>query len=403
VTAGDLAVRPLVVGVIAGESSGDQLGAGLMRSLQVLAGRPIRYVGIGGPLMEAEGLQSLFPMSDIAVNGVFPVLRRLPTLLRRMADAAQGIAAATPDIVVHIDAQDFNKRVAAKLKRLIPETPLICYVSPTVWAWREGRARKIARIYDHLLAVLPFEPEVHARLGGPPTTYVGHPLIDRLADFTPSPHETELRATEPWRVLILPGSRISEINRLLPVFGDAAAALARMRPGVEFILPAVPHLRDRIAAAVESWPVKPTIVAGEAAKLAAFRTARAAIACSGTVTLELAMAGVPTVLAYKVSMLEREVGRIIIKARFAALPSLIAGRRLLPEYLSIGWTGETLAGDIAPLLEEGAARQAQLDGFAEVRRKMAEGVENPSRRAADVVLETLARARAKPAGGNGRS
>jgi lipid-A-disaccharide synthase len=391
VTAGLPVGRPLVVGFIAGESSGDQLGAGLMRALSTAVGGPVRYVGVGGPLMEAAGLKPLFPMADIAVNGVFPVLRRLPTLLRRMDEAASGIAAEKPDVVVHIDAQDFNKRVAGKLKRLIPDTPLICYVSPTVWAWREGRARKIARIYHHLMAVLPFEPEVHARLGGPPTTYVGHPLMERLAEFTPDAAERAAQGAKPGKVLVLPGSRISEINRLLPVFGEAAAALAVLRPGVEFVLPAVPHLKDRIAAGVATWPVKPVIVEGEAAKLAAFRSARAAIACSGTVTLELALAGVPTVLAYKVSFLEREVGRIIIKAPYAALPSLIAGRQLLPEFLKVGWTGETLARAVAPLLEEGDERQVQLDGFDEVRRKMAEGADNPSRRAAEVVLAAIRR------------
>jgi lipid-A-disaccharide synthase len=400
VTEGRLPARPLVIGVIAGESSGDQLGAGLMRALATRAGGPVRFVGVGGPLMEAAGLSSLFPMSEIAVNGVFPVLRRLPTLLRRMADAARGVAAEKPDVVVHIDAQDFNRKVAAKLKRMIPGTPLICYVSPTVWAWREGRARKIAKLYNHLMAVLPFEPEVHARLGGPETTYVGHPLMERLDDFTPSVSEKGVRDRKPWKVLLLPGSRTSEISRLLPVFGESAAALAALHPGIEIVLPAVPHLRDRITAATQTWTVKPQIVESEAEKLAAFRTARAAIACSGTVTLELAMADVPTVLAYKVSFLEREVGRIIIKAPYAALPSLIAGRKLLPEFLDVGWTGQTLAQELAPLLDDGPARQGQLDGFAQVRRNMAQGVDNPSRRAAEVVLAVV---NGVPTGKNGRS
>ncbi len=390
------AKRSIVIGLIAGESSGDQLGAGLMRALTAQAGAPVRFVGVGGPLMESAGLKPLFPMADIAVNGVVPVLLRLPTLLGRMGDAARGIVAEAPDVVVHIDAQDFNKRVAGKLKRLIPATPLICYVSPTVWAWRAGRAKKIARLYSRLMAVLPFEPEVHERLGGPPTIYVGHPLMERIGDFRPSAAEQDLRARGPWRVLLLPGSRTSEISRLLPVFAETASVLAARRPGVELILPAVPHLRDRIAAEVATWPVKPTIVDGEEAKLAAFRTARAAVACSGTATLELALADVPTVLAYKVNFLEREVGRIIIKAPYAALPSLIAGRKLLPEYMDVGWTGATLADAVEQLLDDGPARQAQLDGFAEVRRRMGEGVDSPSRVAAEVVLAAL---RGSPAAG----
>jgi lipid-A-disaccharide synthase len=190
-------------------------------------------------------------------------------------------------------------------------------------------------------------------------------------------------------VLLLPGSRTSEIGRLMPIFAETASALAARRPGVEIVLPAVPHLRERIAAEVATWPVKPIVVDGEEAKLAAFRTARAAVACSGTVTLELAMADVPTVLAYKVSYLEREVGKIIIKAPYAALPSLIAGRKLLPEFMDVGWTGATLAEAVEQLLDDGPVRQAQLDGFAEVRRRMGEGVDSPSRRAAQVVLSAV--------------
>lgn len=378
--------RPLVIGLVAGESSGDQLGARLMRAISAGSGRPVRFVGVGGPLMLAEGLDSLFPMAEIAVNGFIPVIRRLPQLLRRISDAATGLAAAKPDAVVHIDAQDFNQRVAAKLRRLIPGTPLIGYVSPTVWAWRPGRARKISRLYKELMAVLPFEPDVHQRLGGPPTTYVGHPLMERIGDFTPDLAETAIRSAEPFRLLLLPGSRQAEISRLLPVFGEAAALLARRFPGIRIILPAVEHLRGSIAAATADWPHPPEVVVGEEAKLAAFRTARAALAASGTVTLELALAGVPTVVAYKVGYLEGEIARRLIRVDSASLPNLILGRKLLPEFIDWGWTAETLAGAIADILSEGPARAAQLAGFAEVRRMMEEGISSPSREAADIVL-----------------
>jgi lipid-A-disaccharide synthase len=388
VTGGEGAqARILTVGIIAGEPSGDQLGARLMRALAEEAGRPVRFVGVGGPLMTDAGLDSLFPMSDIGVNGIWPVLRRLPLLLKRMDETARGIAAAGPDVVVHIDAQDFNRRVASKLRDLRSETPLIAYVSPSVWAWRAGRARKIAKLYKHLLAVFPFEPEVHRKLGGPPTTYVGHPLVERLAELTPDAAEQARRDAVPCRLLMLPGSRPGEISRHLPRFGDAAALLAENFPGLEIVIPAVPHLRQAIEEQVAAWSVRPQLVEGEAAKLAAFRTARAAIASSGTVTLELGLAAVPTVTTYRVSWFETELGKLVITAPYASLPSLILGRKLLPEFLDRAWTGRTIADAVAPLLADGPERQAQLHGFAEVRRLMEEGIDSPSRAAARIVLQ----------------
>jgi lipid-A-disaccharide synthase len=364
--------RPLHIALIAGESSGDQLGARLMRAIRAQAGADVRFLGVGGPLMEAEGLQSLFPMSDIAVNGLIPVIKRLPGLIRRIAMAADGIASARPDAVVHIDAQDFNQRVAKRLKQRLPNTPLLAYVSPTVWAWRPGRAKKIARYYNRLMAVLPFEPEVHRRLGGPATTYVGHPLMERLGDFTADVDEARLRDGQPFRLLLLPGSRHAEVSRLLAVFGEAVTLLTQRFSGLEVMLPAVPHLRAEIVRLVADWPVKPVILEGEESKLAAFRTARAALAASGTVTLELALARVPTVVAYRVGYLEGEIARRLITVDSASLPNLILGRKLLPEFIDWGWTAAELADRVGELMAEGEARQAQLGGFDEVHRLMAE-------------------------------
>ena len=364
-----------------------------MRQLRAQSAGPIAFVGVGGPLMRAEGLRELFPFADIAVNGFVPVIRRLPLLLRRIREAAEGLAAARPDAVVHIDAQDFNQRVAKRLKRLRPATPLVAYVSPTVWAWRPGRARKIARFYDRLMAVLPFEPAVHRRLGGPDTVYVGHPLMERLDDFTPGPADEALRNREPYRLLLLPGSRGAEIARLLPIFGEAAAILAARRPGLEILLPAVPHLRAEIERVVSGWVVKPTLLDGETAKLQAFRSARAALAASGTVTLELALARVPTVVAYKVGYIEGEIARRLITVESASLPNLILGRKLLPEFIDWGWTATDLADRLDALMAAGAVRQAQLDGFDEVHALMAEGVTTPSATAAAIVLEAAAKKR----------
>lgn len=360
-----------------------------MSRIREQAGAPVEFVGVGGPLMLAQGLKELFPFSDIAVNGLFPVLRRLPTLLRRIRQAADGLVEAAPDAVVHIDAQDFNQRVAGRLKRRLPGTPLIGYVSPTVWAWRPGRARKIARLYDRLMAVLPFEPEAHQRLGGPPTIYVGHPLMERLGDFTPSVEEAARRADGPARLLLLPGSRSAEITRLLPIFGEAAAILARRHPGLEILLPAVPHLRAEIARVTEGWAVRPRLLDGEEAKLAGFRTARAALAASGTVTLELALAGVPTVVAYKVGYVEGEIARRLISVDSASLPNLILRRKLLREFIDWGWSAADLADEVSRLLDEGEPRRAQLAGFSELRAIMAEGVSTPSATAAAIVLGAI--------------
>jgi lipid-A-disaccharide synthase len=383
------AFRPLTIALIAGESSGDQIGARLIREINRQATGPIHFFGVGGPLMEAEGLKSLFPMADIAVNGFIPVIKRLPLLLRRISQTAKGIAAEQPHVVIHIDAQDFNQRVAKQLHAASPQTPLIAYVSPTVWAWRPGRAKKIARYYRCLMAVLPFEPEVHRRLGGPRTIYVGHPLMERLSDFTPDAIESAQREQQPFRLLLLPGSRHAEVSRLLKFFGDASALLATRYPNLEILLPAVPHMHADILRWIADWPVKPQILEGEEAKLQAFRTARAALAASGTVTLELALARVPTVVAYRVGYIEGEIARRLISVESASLPNLILGRKLLPEFIEWGWTALTLADAVAKVMENGTARQEQLDGFDEVHRLMSAGISTPSATAAAMVLQQI--------------
>jgi lipid-A-disaccharide synthase len=385
--------KTLTIALVAGESSGDQLGSRLMDALGAASEHPVLFIGVGGPLMLARGLDSAFPMGDIAVNGLFPVLKRLPLLLRRIKQAAEAIAAAKPDVVVLIDAQDFNKQVARRLRRLIPQTPIIGYVSPTVWAWRPGRARKIRPLFDRLMAVLPFEPEVHARLGGPDTVYVGHPLMERPADWTASNDERVLAESRPFRLLMLPGSRHGEISRLLPVFGDAVAALKERYPDLEVMLPAVEHLVADIRRLTAGWPVQPQILLGESEKWRAFRTARAALAASGTVTLELALAGVPMAVAYRVSWIEGEIARRMITVESASLPNLILGEKVIPEFIERGWTGADLAQEIAGLFEGGAARDRQINGFAEVRRRMATPHMSPSAAAAAIVFEATQRSR----------
>jgi lipid-A-disaccharide synthase len=379
---------PLRIAFVVGESSGDQLGARLMESLIALSDRPVVFAGVGGPLMEAGGLRSLFPMSDIAVNGLMPVIRRLPLLLRRIREASDAIAQAKPDAVVLIDAQDFNKRVAKRLKRLAPEIPIVGYVSPTVWAWRAGRARKLKPLLARLLAVLPFEPAVHARLGGPDTLYVGHPLMERRVDWQASAADQAQRDAAPYRLLLLPGSRRAEVSRLMPVFGEAVALLASRNPGLQVLLPVVPHLKETVMALAANWQVRPQFIEGEEAKWQAFRTARAALAASGTVTLELALARVPTVVAYIVSYIEGEIARRMITAQHAALPNIMLDRRAIPEFIDWGWGAEDLANTISPLLDNSPERTAQMAAFDQVEAAMQiDG--SPSEHAARAVLEIL--------------
>lgn len=344
--------------LIAGEESGDQLGMKLMQALRAAA-RDVRIRGVGGPGMEGQGLASLFPQTDIAVMGFIPVIARLPTLLRRIRETAEAILAAPPDVLVLIDSPDFTHRVARRVRARLPHLPIVDYVSPTVWAWRPGRARAMRAYVDHVLALLPFEPESHRRLGGPDCTYVGHPLIERLAVLRPDASEAAGRAGDPPTVLVLPGSRRAEIERLMPIFGATVARVAAREP-VNFVLPAVEHLRSRIEEATTSWPVKPCIVSGEAEKFAAFRRARAALAASGTVTLELALAQVPMVVAYQVPKLEEWIVRALATVQTIVLPNLILGEAAIPQYVQADCEPRRLAEALLALVRDTPERARQM-------------------------------------------
>jgi lipid-A-disaccharide synthase len=379
--------QPLHIFLVAGEASGDALGGPLMKALRARLSGSVRFRGVGGAAMQADGLASLYPMEDLTAMGFNAVIVKLPTIFRRMRQTAAAIAAEPPDLLILIDSPDFNQRLGRRVRRALPGLPIIKYVSPTVWAWRPGRARAMRPVFDHVLALLPFEPAVHERLGGPPCTYVGHPLLERLAELRPSVQEQSARQAKPPLVLVLPGSRRSEIRRLSPVFGETIARLAAGRGQVEFVLPTLPHLLAEVANAIESWNVKPKIVTGEPEKYAAFRRARAALAASGTVTLELALAHVPTVAAYRVSALEAPILRRAIRSPSVILPNLILGENVVPEFHQEECTADKLVAALSPLLAEGRERERQLEAFARIDGAMAIGDEHPSERAARVALE----------------
>jgi lipid-A-disaccharide synthase len=384
------AARPLRVFVVVGEHSGDQLGFKLMRALREATDGQVAFSGVGGEAMQAEGLQSLFPLADIAVMGIVPVIAKLPILLARIKQTTQAAIAASPDALVIIDSPDFTHRVARRVRRALPNLPIIDYVSPSVWAWRPGRARAMRAYVDCLLALLPFEPAAHQRLGGPPCHYVGHPLIERLEELRPSAQEAARRASEPPVIAVLPGSRRTIIRRLTDDFGGAVELLARAIGPIDLVLPTMPHLAAEVAERVASWAIAPRIVIGEAAKLAAFRSARAALAASGTVMLELALAGVPTVGAYKVSRLEEPL-KYFVKAPSILLPNLILGGRAIPEILQRECTPENLASSLIELTREGAPRTAQLQELSRLDwvMQLPDG-DRPSARAARLVLQAIA-------------
>lgn len=383
--------RPLNIWIVSGEESGDQLGAKLMRALKTRLGAGnLRFGGVGGHAMGAEGLKSLFPLNDIAVMGIVAVIGRLPTVLDRIRATADAVVAASPDMLVIIDSPDFTHRVAKTVRKRAPHIPIVDYVSPSVWAWRPGRAAKMRAYVDHLLALLPFEPDAHRRLGGPPTTYVGHPLIERVGEFRPAAGERSLHKDEPINLLVLPGSRRSEVSRLLDTFG-ATLTLLRQRSSrpFEITIPAVPHLAREIRERTASWNLKPHIVEGEAAKWQAFRQADAALAASGTVTLELGLSGIPMVVAYKVSAIEAIILRPLIKAQSIVLTNLVLGENAIPELIQDDCTPETLVTALLPLLSDTPERRAQEAALQRLDELMRIGDEMPSERAARIVAEVL--------------
>ncbi|TVR10755.1 MAG: lipid-A-disaccharide synthase [Salinarimonadaceae bacterium] len=381
--------KPFRVYLVAGEESGDQLGAGLMRALRAGAGgREVVVSGVGGERMAQEGLASLFPMSDISLMGIAAVIAQLPRVVSRVYQTVADVVAQAPDVVVIIDSPDFTHAVAKRVRRRAPAIPIVNYVSPSVWAWRPGRAKAMRSYVDHVLALLPFEPAAHERLGGPPCTYVGHPLIERLDMLRPASGERRALGDGPLELLVLPGSRRSEITRLSEPFGEALGRLRDSYPGeIALTLPAVPHLADEITALTASWPLVPKIVRGEEEKFAAFRRAHAALAASGTVTLELALSGVPMVVAYRVGRLELMLRRLVTVDTIV-LANLVMGEKPIREFIQEDCEPEKLAAALAQITGEGAERAAQVEAFARLDAVMSIGEESPSGRSARIVAET---------------
>ncbi len=385
-----MADKALRIGIIAGEVSGDLLGGDLIAALQEAYTGRIELIGVGGEALERQGLKSLFDFSELSIMGISQVLTRLPLLLRRIRQTADALIAARPDVLVIIDSPDFTHRVARRVRKALPDLPVVNYVCPSVWAWKEERAPRMRGYVDRVLALLPFEPAAMQRLHGPETIYVGH----RLVSDPQVQHVREARLARTDRdpaekaCLLLPGSRSTEITRLLPVFGEAARELSTRTPGICFLLPTVPRQEALVRRLTADWPVKPVITTSQDDKWLAFAQADAAIAASGTVILELALARVPVISTYRFDWLANLFLRRI-KIWTAAIPNLIADYTVVPEYLNEQVRPGSLARWFERLAVDTAERRAMLEGYDLVYARM-QTARPPGETGAAVILDLLA-------------
>jgi lipid-A-disaccharide synthase len=385
------ATRPLKIGIVAGEESGDLLGADVVAALRAATGREVELVGLGGRHLKALGLKPLFDASDIALMGFSAVFRDLPRLFRRIGQTARAIEAEKPDCLITIDNPDFTLRVARKVRAAHPSIPIVHYICPSVWAWRPGRAAAIKPYVDHILCILPFEPAELQRLGGPSGTFVGHrltgdPGVLAAAAAHAKPRE-DLSPDREKRLLLLPGSRKGEVSRLMGPFGETVSVLRARGHTLRLVLPTVPHVADLVRSAASNWEQKPEIVSDVAGKWQAFGEADAALAASGTVSLELALAGVPLVSCYKLDPFAR-LAQGLITTWSASLPNLIADRAVVIEAYNQYVRPEWLARHLEGLFDDTGLRRWQKDGFAEVSRRMA--TERPAGEiAAEIVMKAV--------------
>lgn len=380
-------VAPLIY-IIVGEPSGDLIGAKVMAGLREAARGNIRFAGIGGPRMAEQGLTSLVPISELAVMGLVEVLPHARRILRHIRRTVADIEARRPAIVVTIDSSSFNWRVARRLREAGDNVKLVHVVAPMVWAWRAHRAKEIARWYNRLLVLLPFEPPYFERFGLA-TTFIGHPVVESGADRGDGPAFRlghNIGADVPV-LSVLPGSRRGEVHRLLPSFGVAVAVLRRHYPNLCVVIPTLPHVAPEVRAA--RWQIAPIVIDTEGEKYGAFAASNVALAASGTVALELAMAHVPSVIAYRINALTHAVVRRMVKVKYANLVNLLLDRAAVPELIQADCTPERLAGAVAHLLDDPEARAEQMAAYDAALTMLGRGGEAPSRRAAREILEML--------------
>lgn len=374
--------------IITGEPSGDLLGARLMQALQRKSPEEIIFSGVGGDRMLTAGLVSLFPQKDLSVFGLFELLPKLFKIWKRLNQTVSYIKRERPDLVITIDSPDFVFRVGEKLKG--SGIPIIHYVAPSVWAWRPGRAIKVAGFLTHLLALFPFEPPYFTK-EGLPCTFVGHPLVENgidQADVAAFTDEYNISENDVL-LTVLPGSRTSEVTRLLPIFEQTVRNLHEQIPMLKVMIPTVPHVAHKVREATSNWPIPVFITENEAVKYAAFKASRAALCASGTVTLECALAELPMVVAYRLSWITVLMYFWLFKTKFFSLANILLGREVVPERLQHKCTPEILTADLLPLLRGEQPAVQQKRDLALIAPMLQSGSQSPSEAAADTVLSYL--------------
>lgn len=387
--------RPLTVMLVAAEASGDALGAGLARALKARLGDGVRFVGVGGGRMAAEGVASPFDISDLSILGLFEAIPAYPRVMRRVADTAALARREKPDVAVLIDSWGFTLRVAHALRRLFPAMPLVKYVGPQVWATRPGRAKTLAASVDHLLSIHSFDaPWFEAE--GLPVTFVGNPALAK--DFSRA-DPARLRAAigagadEPI-LLVLPGSRRAEIKLVMPVFEEAVQRLKADRPDLHIVIPAAGTVVDSVRAKVAGWPFRAHVIEDERLKDDAFVAGTVALACSGTVTTELALAGAPVVVAYRIGAMTYAILKLIFKSPWITMFNIAARAFVAPEFIQADCTPEKLAAAVAERLDDPALRARQIAAQNAALDLMGRGGPDPSEKAADSLLRIVAEKRA---------
>ena len=382
--------KPLRIMLIAGEVSGDRLAAQLMSSLRELSPRPIKFLGVGGAAMEAQGLTSLHSLSDTAVVGIWDVVKRLPLLLRRIRETAEFALQERPDLVVLVDSPDFTHRVARRISSSDKQIPIVAYVAPTVWAWRRGRAKSMRGYIDHVLSLLPFEEEVFRRAGGPACSYVGHPALEEI----PQPQEGEAFrrrygiASEEKIITLLPGSRRGEVLRHADAFVAAGLQCCEQISNARLLLLGREELRDVLLEKQASWGDKVLLLFGEAERRGCFAASNAALAAVGTVVLELGLARVPMVVGLREHPLNAYLGARLLRAPSLSLVNLVLDAPAVKEYLQEEFTTKAVAAALQELLVS-PGREECLRHLDDFRAAMSIEGEAPSKRAARKLLQLL--------------
>jgi lipid-A-disaccharide synthase len=376
--------------LVCGEPSGDQLGAQLMAAIKQLAGDRVRIVGVGGPAMTREGLASLYSLDATAVMGLREVVPAIPRILARVRQAADYAVSIYPDALVVIDSPDFTHRIARAVKKRDPTIRTVNYVAPQVWASRAYRAKAMARYFDLILALFPFEVPFFQKYGLK-AAFVGHPVIERRAKMTGGDGFRAERgiAMDAPLLALLPGSRTSEIRFIFPIFREAVTLLAEKIPGLVTVLPTVPHVAAKVRDAAKGWPTPLHILDSEADKFTAFDAADVALAASGTVTAELALSRTPMVVAYRVGGLTYSLVHRLMTVSHMTLVNILLERRAVPEFKQYEVTSEALAAEVEKLFRDPAARRAQTASMDEFAQALGEGGEAPSLRAAKILLDFI--------------